>query len=145
MKKKIILFLSFLLTAMFLTGCSEKNTKTIEGTKIEKMTEIANKAANERGYKLPDGYKVSYPDETTNSRLKITDYSGSPECIVEAVFDVSEKQPKLLEISTSSILASLIVVVVLFFVIIGAIIGTIVRFICKTVKKIAEKTKEIRR
>lgn len=142
MKKKIILFLSFLLTAMFLTSCSEKTLeKTIKGTKIEEMTEIANNVVNEKGYKLPDGYKVSYPDETTNSRIKVTDDSDSPNCIVEAVFDVSGKQPKLLEISTSSILASLLFGVILSAVIIGAIISSIVRFICIKVKRLQRNKK----
>ena len=57
MKKKIILLLCFIMLTVILTGCS---SITIDEAEIEKMTEIADHVANEKGYKLPEGYKVSY-------------------------------------------------------------------------------------
>lgn len=70
MKKKIILLLSFLMIAICLTGCSKY---VIEGEKIQEITEIANNVISKKAYKLPEGYEVSFPDETTNSQIKIRD------------------------------------------------------------------------
>lgn len=70
MKKKIILFLSVLLVAMFLTGCA--TTKTT-ATELNKLNDIANEIASEGpGYKLPDGYKLAYSDSKDTSRISIT-------------------------------------------------------------------------
>lgn len=70
MKKKIILFLTFLLTAMFLTGCATTKTTAIE---LNKLNDIANEIASEGpGYKLPDGYKLAYSDSKDTSRISIT-------------------------------------------------------------------------
>lgn len=70
MKKKIILFLTFLLTAMILTGCA--TTKTT-ATELNKLNDIANEIASEGpGYKLPDGYELAYSDSKDTSRISIT-------------------------------------------------------------------------
>ena len=71
MKKKIILLLCFIMLTVILTGCS---SITIDEAEIEKMTEIADHVANEKGYKLPEGYKVSYENETTNDKYHNTTY-----------------------------------------------------------------------
>ena len=131
MKKKIILFLSFLLIAMFLTGCSEK---TIQGTTIEEMTEIANYVINQKGDELPDGYKVSYPDGKTNARIEIIYYLDKP-IYIDAIFDVSGKEVKLVEISIVSFIVALI------FCVIFAIIAffAVLDFICFILKKAVKK------
>ena len=68
MKKKIILFLSFLLMAMFLTGCATTKTTANE---LKKLNEIANERVTEGpGYKLPDGYMLD-SDPKDTSRISI--------------------------------------------------------------------------
>lgn len=69
MKKKIILFLSFLLMAMFLTGCATTKTTADE---LRKLNDIANEIVTEGpGYKLPDGYTL-HSDTKDTSRFSIT-------------------------------------------------------------------------
>lgn len=69
MKKKIILFLSFLLMAMFLTGCATTKTTADE---LRKLNDIANEIVTEGpGYKLPDGYTL-HSDPKDTSRFSIT-------------------------------------------------------------------------
>lgn len=68
MKKKIILFLSFLLMAMFLTGCATTKTTANE---LKKLNDIANEIVTEGpGYKLPDGYTL-HSDPKDTSRISI--------------------------------------------------------------------------
>lgn len=70
MKKKIILFLSFLLMAMFLTGCA---TTKITKRELKKLDDIANEIASTGpGYILSDGYELAYPNSKDTSRISIT-------------------------------------------------------------------------
>lgn len=92
MKKKIILLLSFLMIAICLTGCSKY---VIEGEKIQEITEIANNVISKKAYKLPEGYEVSFPDETTNSQIKIRDKTISQYKVLDVFFDVTKENVEL--------------------------------------------------
>lgn len=132
MKKKIILFLSFLMIAVCLTGCSEK---PIQGSELEKMEEIANHVANEKGYVLPEGYTVSYPDNTTNARIRIRDNTRSQTEILYVIFDISTEEIKLVEISVYSVLGGQIFTYFLFSAVALAAIYLIIKFIRWIFKK----------
>ena len=93
MKKKIILLLCCMMLATILTGCS---TITIDEAEIVKMTEIADHVANEKEYKLPEGYMVSYKDGTTNERICIENKNN--QISLKATFDVSGEDTKLIQI-----------------------------------------------
>lgn len=91
MKKKIILFLSVLLVAMFLTGCST----TTYPEALESSNEVANEIAKNMGeYKLPDGYDMSYPDSKDTSRfyLKSKTEQGNT---LKAEYQISNKEAEL--------------------------------------------------
>lgn len=84
MKKKIILFLSVLFAAMFLTGCAHVTT----AKEIKKLDEIANECAtNGLGYKVPDGYEIGLPNAQNTGRIKITDKTN----MIEAYYTISEE------------------------------------------------------
>ena len=110
MKKKIILFLSFLLTAMFLTGCNEQK---VRADTIEKMTQIANNVIHQKDYVVPDGYIVS-DDNTDNIIIVRTTKDISH---VRAVYEVSETEVKLLEIITASAIVTIVLAVICIFLI----------------------------
>ena len=121
MKKRIICFLSFLMVAMFLTGCSER---TVRVETIEEMTEMANSVINQKEYTLPNGYKVYYPNGTTDQISIRTTTNGNH---IEAVYDVSEKQAKLIEIITASAIVTIVIAVICIFLIgVGIAYGTYV-------------------
>ena len=112
MKKKIILFLSFLLTAMFLTGC---NQQKVRADTIEKMTQIANNVINQKDYVVPEGYVV--PDDKgipDNTIIVRTSKDGNH---VRAIYEVSEKEAKLIEIITASAIVTFGVSIVCSFLI----------------------------
>lgn len=96
MKKKIILFLSFLMTIMLLTGCSTKVTSE----KINEMTKIAEEIKeNPTNYKLPEGYTVSNVDNAKLGRIVIetrseTNRSG----ILYISFDISKDEVQMIQI-----------------------------------------------
>jgi hypothetical protein len=97
MKKKIILFSSFLLIAMFLTGCATNVT----AEEIKNLKEIASeiKRTGAEGYQLPDGYEVEYTDSTKTGRITIV---TEPQCgmgeEIKATFDITKEEPELQEI-----------------------------------------------
>jgi len=136
MKKKIILFLSFLIIVMCLTGCTKEYV--IQKEKIEEITKIANNVVTQKGYELPEGYTVSYPDNTTNARIKISDNTKISRESLDVVFDISKEEIKLIEISVSSSIPALIMAIVVY---VG---GTIALgfFIISEIKKITKKIKE---
>lgn len=134
MKKQIILVLSFLIFILCLTGCSQE--KTISGEKIDEMTEIANNVVNQKGYVLPEGYIVTYPDNTTNARIKITDNTNSPKEYLEIVFDISKEEIEIVDISVGSTLKPLIVFLILAIGSIIVIVYAIIRLIITLFKKI---------
>ena len=112
MKKKIILFLSFLLTAMFLTGC---NQQKVRADTIEKMTQIANNVINQKDYVVPEGYVV--PDDKgilDNTIIVRTSKDGNH---VRAIYEVSETEVKLLEIITASAIVTIVLAVICIFLI----------------------------
>lgn len=91
MKKKIILFLSILLVAMFVTGCST----TTNPEALERSNEVANEIASNMGeYKLPDGYDMSYPDSKDTSRFYLTSKTEQKNTL-EAEYQISNKEAKL--------------------------------------------------
>lgn len=91
MKKKIILFLSVLLVAMFLTGCST----TTYPEALERSNEVANEIAKNMGeYKLPDGYDMSYPDTKDTSRFYLTSKTEQ-ENILKTEYQISNKEAEL--------------------------------------------------
>lgn len=98
MKKKIILFLSFLLTAMFLTGCG-KQTLTAEEKLIKQMEQIALEIAKSNEYDVPEGYTVYYPEAPKTDKIIVAEGSAT---ITEITFDISEGQAEILNIEISS-------------------------------------------
>lgn len=119
MKKKIILFLSFLIMAVSLTGCSANE---IEGEEYETMTEIASSIANEKGYILPEGYTVSYADKTTNARIKITKQEKTKK--IEFTFDISQDEIKLINSNNFHFVNFIFEILVIpFTAFIGFIVG----------------------
>lgn len=91
MKKKIILFLSVLLVAMFVTGCST----TTNPEALERSNEVANEIASNMGeYKLPDGYDMSYPDSKDTSRFYLTSKTEQKNTL-EAEYQISNKEARL--------------------------------------------------
>lgn len=121
MKKKIILFLSVLLVAMFLTGCST----TTYPEALEKSNEVANEIAKNMGeYKLPDGYDMSYPDSKDTSRFYLTSKTEQ-ENILKAEYQISNKEAELVAFKVDDgnnvfyVWGSIIVIVIVFFVGLG--------------------------
>jgi len=112
MKKKIILFLSFLLTAMFLTGC---NQQKVRADTIEQMTQIASNVINQKDYVVPNEY-IIVDDEAVSDNIIIvrTTKNGSH---VRAVFEVSEKEVKLAEIITASAIVTFVSAIICIFLI----------------------------
>jgi len=86
MRKKIIFVFIFSLMAMFLlTGCGI----TIQGEKITDFENVATQVSENKGYTLPDGYKVAFAEPNSNSRIVIKqDY-------ISMYFDVSKEEVKL--------------------------------------------------
>lgn len=143
MKKKIILFLTFLMLVLCLTGCNQK--KTVSGEKIDEMTQIANNVVNQKGYELPEGYKVYFTDNTTNARIKIVDNTNSPNEFLEIVFDISKGEIKLIEISTGTVLPSIIIWTILGTVAAIVIVYVILCVIKKILDAIIKGTRRKRR
>lgn len=140
MKKKIILLLCFILVTVILTGCS---SITIDEAEIEKMTEIADHVANEKGYKLPEGYKVSYEDETTNARICISKRIESGEVFLDITFDISGEETKFteMEIKDFSMMYSAWTYIIAILAAIGCIILAIL--IYDFLQKINKKLKKV--
>jgi predicted small secreted protein len=97
MKKKIIiLFLSLILIAMFLTGCSTNVT----GEEIKNLEDVASELKKaDNGYQLPEGYEIKFSDSTSTERITliVVPSSGDGDKI-EATFDVTGETPVLIEI-----------------------------------------------
>lgn len=119
MKKKIILFLSFLVIAMCLTGCSTKVTRE----KIEEMTEIAQNIKDTPNYELPEGYTYNNVDNRKNDgRIIIsTGCEHNKEDTLCITFDISQEKVKYTEIKASY--NSELVLTTIIFIIICIIIG----------------------
>ena len=125
MKKKIILFLCFIMLATILTGCS---SITIDGAEIEKMTEIAD--------------HVAYEDETTNARICISKIIESGAVFLDITFDISGEETKLteMEINDFSMMVSVWTYIIVTLAVIGCIFLTIL--ICDFLQKINKKLKK---
>ena len=119
MKKKIILFLSFLVIAMCLTGCSTKVTRE----KIEEMTEIAQNIKDTPNYELPEGYTYNNAGNRKNDgRIIIsTGYEHNTNDILCITFDISQEKVKYTEIEASY--NSELIVTSNIFIIICAVIS----------------------
>ncbi len=140
MKKKIILLLCFIMLTVILTGCS---SITIDEAEIEKMTEIADHVANEKGYKLPEGYKVSYENETTNARICISKRIESGKVFLDITFDISGEETKFteMEIQDFSMMYSVWTYIIVILAAIGCIILAIL--ISEFLQKIDKKLKKV--
>lgn len=92
MKKKIILFLSVLLVALFVTGCAT----TTNPEALEQSNEVASEIAKNMGeYKLPDGYNMSYPDSKDTSRFYLTSKTEQKNTL-KAEYQISNKEAELI-------------------------------------------------
>ena len=90
-KKKVILFLSVLLVALFVTGCAT----TTNPEALERSNEVANEIAKNMGeYKLPDGYDLSYPDSKDTSRFYLTSYTEQRNEL-RAEYQISNREAEL--------------------------------------------------
>ncbi len=91
MKKKVILFLSVLLVALFVTGCAT----TTNPEALERSNEVASEIAKNMGeYKLPDGYDLSYPDSKDTSRFYLTSYTEQRNEL-RAEYQISNREAEL--------------------------------------------------
>lgn len=142
MKTKIILFLSFLMIAMCLTGCSEH---VIEKERLETVTGIAENVVNQKGYQLPEGYEVSFYDPTTNARISIRDNTNKHKEYMNVIFDITGEEPELVQIKIWSGTGSVIFAIILVsFVIIGSL-WMFIAFIKWIFRKITGRTKKSRK
>ena len=126
MKKKIILFLSFLMIAMCLTGCSVSGTTNVTPEEIKYMTEVAQNIKDNSDYELPEGYTFELEDNTKNGRIIIktkTEINDGQE--IRAYFDITKDSVELIQIkaeywrdNTADMLS-----IGIIFLIIGGIIG----------------------
>lgn len=95
MKKRIILFLTFLLTNMFLTGC----TVSTSYERIKEINQVANEVAeNGAGYKLPEGYSIKYPDTKDTGIIEITSRKGKEE-IIKAKYEIANGTAEVIYIA----------------------------------------------
>lgn len=108
---------------------------------MKEITQIANNVVIKKGYELPEGYTVSYPDNTINARIKISDSTKSPEEYLDVVFDVSKDEVKLIEISVYSGIPAIIIMIVMY---VGGILA-IVYFIISGITGIIKLTKKIKK
>ena len=99
MKKKIILFLSFLMIAMCLTGCTISGTTNVTPEEIKYMTEVAQNIKDNSDYELPEGYTWGVEDNTKNGRIIIktkTETNNGEE--IYAYFDITKDSVELIQI-----------------------------------------------
>lgn len=119
MKKKIILFLSVLLVAMFLTGCST----TTYPEALERSNEVANEIAKNIGeYKLPDGYNMSYLDSKDTSRFYLTSKTEQRN-ILKAEYKISNKEAELVAFEVDDNIDLLYFFLIVLILAIGISIG----------------------
>lgn len=142
MKNKIILFLSFLMIVMCLTGCSEH---VIEKERLETVAQIAENVVNQKGYQLPEGYEVSFYDKTTNARISIRDNTNEHKEYMNVIFDITGEKPELVQIKIWSGTSGIIFTIVLFVLFIIAILVIFVGFIKWIARKITGKSKSRKR
>lgn len=123
MKKKIILFLSVLLVAMFLTGCST----TTYAEALERSNEVANEIAKNIGeYQLPDGYTMSNPDSRDTSRFYLKSKTEQKN-ILRAEYKISNKEAELVAFTVDDdkgiLYGILIVIMCVVCIFVGAYIA----------------------
>lgn len=119
MKKKIILFLSVLLVAMFVTGCST----TTNPEALERSNEVANEIAKNMGeYKLPDGYDMSYPDSKDTSRFYLRSTTEQENTLM-AQYQISNKEAELIAFTVDDGNNVLYYIIGFLILIVGVFIG----------------------
>lgn len=119
MKKKIILFLSVLLVAMFVTGCAT----TTYPEALERSNEVANEIAKNIGeYKLPDGYNMSYLDSKDTSRFYLTSKTEQRN-ILKAEYKISNKEAELVAFEVDDNIDLLYFFLIVLILAIGISIG----------------------
>lgn len=139
MKNKIILFLSFLMIVMCLTGCSEH---VIEKERLDTITTIAENVVSQKEYELPEGYEVSFYDKTTNARISIRDNTKEHKEYMNVIFDITGEKPELIQIKVwSGIGGQIFAFIFLAFVVIGTL-WMVISFIKCIVRKITGKAKK---
>lgn len=121
MKKRIILFLTFLLTTMFLTGC----TVSTSYGRIEKVNEVANEiAANGLGYKLPEGYYIKYPNNKDTGIIEITSIKEGKETI-NAKYKIEDGTAEVITIRIDDNADFFYFLLVVILMIVSGIIGAL--------------------
>ena len=124
MKKKIILFLSVLLVAMFVTGCST----TTNPEALERSNEVANEIAKNMGeYKLPDGYDMSYPDSKDTSRFYLRS-TTEQENTLTAQYQISNKEAELIAFTVDDGKNVLYYIIGFLILIVGVCIGACIMY-----------------
>lgn len=117
MKKKIILVLSFLMVAMYLTGCSV----IVTPEKIDEITQIAQNVKDNPTYQLPEGYELSYADSSKNDRIIINTCGSDVTHSLKLTFDTSNNTVELIQTEETYNLDIIVIAVV--FAIIGLFVG----------------------
>lgn len=122
MKKRIILFLTFLLTTMFLTGY----TVSTSYERIKKVNEVANEiAANGPGYKLPEGYYIKYPDEKDTGIIEIIS-TEKDENTIYARYEITNRTAQIISIRINDNADLSYFVIVFILMIVEAVFGGII-------------------
>lgn len=122
MRKKIIFILTTALMIMLLTGCAT----VITAEEIEDLKNVASEIKISEDYKLPEGYTVSYPDETTTNKIAISckTSEGIGDNVI-AVFDMTKAEPELISYqqNTIGIILLTVFITTLALLILFAILG----------------------
>lgn len=119
MKKRIILFLTFLLTTMFLTGCAVSTSYE----RIKEINQVANEVAeNREGYKLPEGYSIKYPDTKHPGIIELTSIKGNEE-IVRAKYEIANGTAEVIRIAIDDNADLWYCFTALLLMILGGILG----------------------
>lgn len=123
MRKKTIVILATILITMLLTACGT----VITSEEIDNLKNVASEIKNSEDYKLPEGYTVSYPDETTTNKIAISckTSEGFGDNVI-AVFDMTKAEPELISYqqNTIGIIWATVVITMFVLLFLSAIFGS---------------------
>lgn len=121
MKKRIILILTFLLTTMFLTGCTVGTTNE----RIKAVNKVANEVAeNGAGYKLPEGYYIKYPDTKDTGVIEIIS-TKEGENTIYAKYEIVDNTAQMINIILDDNTDNVFLIYTIIILLIGVFLGNL--------------------